>query len=283
MNGHDTDTHLELAALYATGALPELERARFEAHLAEGCAICEAELAALRPVIDALADGVQPVSPSASLRERVLARAQSDSDSPSAATPSLPPRRSAPLWAAAASVLIALGLGAQVFSLRAQLSATDQRSEELARALVTEQETLQQVRAELDEVREARATLTAQVETLEATTRVLTAPATRAVVLAGQGPAAAARARAFLSPDTRTLILYAYDLPELPPDRTYQAWVIPGKTPVPIGVFASGSGGVARLEAAEVSGLEAPVTVAVTIEPLGGLPQPSGPIVLAGK
>ena len=283
MNSRDTDTHLEQAALYAVGALPELERARFEAHLAEGCAICEAELAALRPAIDALADGVEPMAPSAALRERVLARAREDRDSPGAAIAPPRPRRAAPLWAAAASILIALGLGAQVFSLRAQLSATNQRSEELARALLAEQETLQNVRAELDQAREARATLTAQVEKLEATTRVLTAPATRAVVLAGQGPGASARARAFLSPDTRTLILYAYDLPELPPDRTYQAWVIPGKTPVPIGVFASAPGGVARLEAAEVSGLEAPVTVAVTIEPQGGLPQPSGPIVLAGK
>ena len=283
MNGHDTDTHLELAALYAVGALPELERARYEAHLADGCPICEAELAALRPAIDALADGVTPVAPTAALRERLLAQAQADSDEPGGAVASLRSLRSAPLWAAAASVLIALVLGAQVFGLRAQLAGTNQRSEDLARALVAEQETLQKVRAELDEAREARATLTAQVEKLEATTRVLTAPATRAVVLAGRGPAAAARARAFLSPDTRTLILYAYDLPELPPDRTYQAWVIPGKTPVPIGVFASAAGGVARLEAADVSGLEAPVTVAVTIEPQGGLPQPSGPIVLAGK
>ena len=283
MNGQHTDMHLELSALYATGALPELERARFEAHLAEGCAVCEAELAALRPVIDALAAGVQPVSPSASLRERVLARAQAEGESASAAIAAAPPRRAALRWAAAASVLVALGLGAQVVSLRAQLSATNQRSEELARALVSEQQVVQQVRAELDETRAARTTLTAQVEKLEATTRVLTAPATRAVVLAGQGPAATARARAYLSPDTRTLILYAYDLPELPPDRTYQAWVIPGKTPVPIGVFAPESGGVARLEAPDVSGLEAPVTVAVTIEPQGGLPQPSGPIVLAGK
>lgn len=282
MNGHETDTHLEQASLYAVGALPELERARFEAHLAEGCPICEAELAAMRPVVDALADGVAPVAPSAALRERVLARAQ-DGDSPGGAVAPLRPRRAAPLWAAAASILIALGLGVQVFGLHAQLSAANQRSEELARALVAEQETLQKVRAELDESRVARTTLTAQVDKLEATTRVLTAPATRAVVLAGQGPAASARARAFLSPDTHTLILYAYDLPELPPDRTYQAWVIPGKTPVPIGVFVSGSGGVARLEAADVSGLDAPVTVAVTIEPLGGLPQPSGPIVLAGK
>ena len=146
------------------------------------------------------------------------------------------------------------------------------RSDDLDRALAAEQQTLQQVRDELEGARAERAVLTAQVATLEATARVLTAPATRAVALAGQAEGAVARARAFLSPDTRTLIVYAYDLPELPADRTYQAWVIPGSTPVSIGVFIRGSGGVARHEAADVAGLEGPVTVAVTIEPLGGLP-----------
>jgi anti-sigma-K factor RskA len=59
--------------------------------------------------------------------------------------------------------------------------------------------------------------------------------------------------------------------------------VIPGKAPVSIGVFDPEAGGFARHEAPDVAGLEAPLTVAVTIEPRGGLPQPSGPIVLAGR
>jgi hypothetical protein len=35
------DEHLELAAVYALGALDGEDRAHFEAHLAGGCAICE--------------------------------------------------------------------------------------------------------------------------------------------------------------------------------------------------------------------------------------------------
>jgi anti-sigma-K factor RskA len=278
------DAYLELAALYAVGALPELERARFEAHLAEGCAECEAELAALRPAVDALAAVVEPAPPSTDLRARVLALA-APPPAPARDERAAPPRRASrwPLFAAAASVLIAALLGAQVVSLQNSLREAQAQALDLGRALAAEQETLQKVRAELDESRAAQQVLTAQVATLEATARVLTAPSTRTVALAGQGPGASARARAFLSPDTRTLILYAYDLPALPADRTYQAWVIPGKVPVPIGVFDPEVSGFARHEAVEVTGLEAPVTVAVTIEPRGGLPQPSGPIVLAGR
>ena len=289
MNAHDNDAHLELAALYSAGALPELERARFESHLADGCATCEAELAQLRPAIDALVDGVVPVAPRPQLRERLLARAAEAADAAEAGEAprervALPrPRSRVPLFAAAASVALAVGLAAQTFSLSAQLRDAQRRSDDLDRALAAEQQALQQVRVELEGARAERAVLTAQISELEATARVLTAPATRAIALAGQGEGKAARARAFLSPDTRTVILYAYDLPDLPADRAYQAWVIPGKTPVSIGVLGPGSGGVVRHEAAGVAGLEAPVTVAVTIEPLGGLPQPSGPIVLAGR
>ena len=283
MNGHEVDTHLELAALYSVGGLSELERARFESHLADGCAVCEAELAELRPAVDALVDGVVPVAPRPELRERLLARAAEPAPAPRERIAPARTRSRAPLFAAAASVALAVVLGAQMFSLQSQLRDAQRQADDLGRALAAEQQTLQQVRGELESARAERAVLTAQVATLEATARVLTAPATRAVALAGQGEAKAARARAFLSPDTRTLILYAYDLPDLPADRTYQAWVIPGKTPVSIGVFGPGSGGVARHEASDVAGLEAAVTVAVTIEPAGGLPQPSGPIVLAGR
>lgn len=277
------DTFLELAALYGIGALPELERARFEVHLAQGCSVCEAEIAALRPAFDALADAVEPVETRPQLRQRVLAF--SESFATTRRERAAPARRGSPLplLAAAASVAIAALLGAQVVSLRTELHAARAQAADLGRALAAEQETVQQVRGELDAARAAQQLLTAQVATLEATARVLTAPATRAVALAGQGEGAKARARAFLSPDTRTLILYAYDLPELPADRTYQAWVIPGKVPVSIGVLTREAGGFARHEASDVAGLEAPVTVAVTIEPQGGLPQPSGPIVLAGR
>jgi len=170
-----------------------------------------------------------------------------------------------------------------MLSVQAALHDAREQTADLARALAIERETLQKVRIELEDARTEQTALTAQVSTLEATARVLTAPATRTLALAGQGAGATARARAFLSPDTRTLILYAYDLPSLPAERTYQAWVISGKNPVSAGVFAPTLGGVTRHEASDVAGLEAPVTVAVTIEPLGGVPQPSGPIVLAGR
>ena len=59
--------------------------------------------------------------------------------------------------------------------------------------------------------------------------------------------------------------------------------MIVGGEPVSAGVFDVGPGGRGRHEAASLPPIEGPVTIAVTVEPAGGLPKPSGPVVLAGS
>jgi anti-sigma factor RsiW len=65
-----SDIHA-LSGAYAVDALDDLERARFEQHLAE-CADCRAEVASLQEAAGRMADTVAAPAP-ASLRDRVLA------------------------------------------------------------------------------------------------------------------------------------------------------------------------------------------------------------------
>ena len=66
-----TDDIHKLSGAYATDALDDLERARFETHLAS-CEDCRAEVAELREAAARLADTTATPAP-ASLRESVLA------------------------------------------------------------------------------------------------------------------------------------------------------------------------------------------------------------------
>ena len=79
-------------------------------------------------------------------------------------------------------------------------------------------------------------------------------------------------------------MLVVYELPPPPPGRSYQLWVIVGGEPVSAGVFEVDAG---RAQPATrrrtLPPIEGPVTIAVTVEPAGGLPKPSGPMVLAGS
>jgi anti-sigma factor ChrR (cupin superfamily) len=62
----------ELASLYALGTLTPEEKAAFEAHLGAGCAVCVSEVASFRKVTGAIGLSVDPASPQADLRPRLL-------------------------------------------------------------------------------------------------------------------------------------------------------------------------------------------------------------------
>jgi putative transcriptional regulator len=62
----------ELASLYALGAMTQEESAAYEAHLSAGCPVCQAEVGAFREVTGGIALSVEPVTPPAELRERLM-------------------------------------------------------------------------------------------------------------------------------------------------------------------------------------------------------------------
>ena len=101
--------------------------------------------------------------------------------------------------------------------------------------------------------------------------------------LDAQPAAPRARASAFLDSQNGRLFLYVENLDPLPPGQTYQIWLIVDGTPVSAGIFDVQPDGSARLNGEPLPGFEGTVTVAVTVEPEGGVPQPTGPMVLLGS
>lgn len=118
--GPDHDRWQDSAGAYLLGALPENERAGFEAHLA-GCGTCRAEVDALRVAVEALPMSAPPVAPPAALKDRIMVEVRRDADLLAAAGPAADrapePRRRrlgftlrAPLAAALAAGALALGV-----------------------------------------------------------------------------------------------------------------------------------------------------------------------------
>ena len=69
--GHSEDSAAS-AALFALGSLRGEEKAAFEQHVHEGCAVCEQELDGLADVMENLALTATPVEPSGTVRRRLL-------------------------------------------------------------------------------------------------------------------------------------------------------------------------------------------------------------------
>jgi anti-sigma-K factor RskA len=74
-------------------------------------------------------------------------------------------------------------------------------------------------------------------------------------------------------------------LPALPRNKDYQLWVIKGKTPISAGVFSVSdtTANFFRIDGLAVTDPREISAFAVTLEPKGGLPAPTGDMYLAGS
>ena len=146
-------------------------------------------------------------------------------------------------------------------------------------------EQLAQRDAELEEIRvqlsQRGATRTFRTPQDELAT-LLRIPNVRAVSLTGSDMAK--RAAGFLLYDSRTqkIWLYAVNLPECPTGMSYQLWAI-RDTPMSIGTFHMGTGETAHLFVKKELSFTGAKTFAVSLEPSGGRPQPTGPMYLLSR
>lgn len=251
-----SDRHEELVALAALGPLSGQEAADYALLLEEGCADCERLLPELRLAASALSASAPTLRPRPGLRDEILA----------SLGPSRPAaRRSSPAapWAFAAAAALLFGI----------VLYDDAR-----------------LRREREELRAANSDLASKVESSrtelsrrDLRARVLESDDVRMLFLGGQGPQPNARARVFWSEGAKRGVLVAGNLAPLPPDRQYQLWVFADGKPVDAGVFDVDAAGRALFESRDLSAVRSAENFAVTVEPRGGLAQPSGPIVLMGQ
>jgi hypothetical protein len=260
----------DLVAAHALGALDDDERVGLERHLAAGCAVCEPELAAMTRVAEGIALSAPAVEPRAEVRRDVIDRATAPVPfRPRAAAAS---SRQRP-WAVAASIAVLLLAGAVVWAVSLQQKLESERRDRVALAtdLAAARAELTRTQAQLTSGQVERAALLRHLS-------VLGASRLQQVQLAALPPAPSANARMFVDPGSGEAIFSASGLPALPNNRTYQLWFITAGKPVSAGIFDVGSQGTGRVlvQAAPPTG----VIWAVTVEPAGGVPQPTGEMVL---
>lgn len=272
----------EMLPAYALGALDGEDLRELEAHLAAGCPECEGLLRIWQGDVEALAAGAAPpLEPSQLSRERLLrsleprtaARAEAAGPGPAVAPREDRrgrDRRGAPrwLWAAAAALL--------VFAAWAGFDRTRLRGE--VEELSAERDRLAARASELDQ---QLALTQAEAARMAQALQVVAAPGARSIALAGLDPAPGASGRTFVDPASRRAVFYASNLPALEPGKTYQLWFIPeGQAPVSAGVFGVDERGAASVPVEGVAPVDQIQLWAVTVEPAGGVPQPTGAMVL---
>jgi anti-sigma-K factor RskA len=167
---------------------------------------------------------------------------------------------------AAAAVLVAAIMSGVAWQYR----------QDAERARADRQAAVDRVRALEQQVSQ----LQANAATAAHTGAVLAANDLSRVELAGQPPAPGAAGRVFWSP-THGLVFAATNLPPLPPGRVYQLWIV-ADAPISAGIARPGNPGDFSVNAPAAAKDKAKA-FAVTIEPEGGRPAPTGPMFLLGS
>lgn len=217
----------------------------------------------------ALAD-VYATPPPSRLRARVLqaARAEARVRGTGAAA-----RRWRAVGAVAAVAALALG----AFALRTSRVA-DSRTLQLAALARTNGELSARLDAQDRTLAGLREAVAAQAHVL----RVLAGPRTVTAALEPK-EGATGTGRVVVDASTGEGAIVLAGLPPLAPDRAYELWTIRGDgPPEPTGVFTVEAGGAVAARTPAIPRPDEVTAFALSIEPAGGSPSPTGPIVLIG-
>jgi anti-sigma-K factor RskA len=260
----------DLLPLLAAGPLDPSEADAVTRHLESGCPSCAGELAALKAASDLLPWSTSLEEPPPALREKLLRRVRAEDAAIRPAPAPAPSRRIArtPAWiGAAAAAMVAAVAG----SVATYTYVGARHTAEVAALL-----------ARLDRQGAQIVELTRKVEEARGAIRLASAPGVRIADLSGQAERASSSARVFWDPEGASWRLYARQLPRPEPGRTYQLWLITATEKISAGTF---EGGVDEaIGSASLPASAGPiVAMAVTSEPAGGSPQPTGSILLLGK
>ena len=272
---------LDAAAL---DALDPVERDAVLAHVV-GCEICPAELATLHEAASRLAFAAPAVS-SAGSRERIhsrlMARVAADARARGVVPlrpPASPPSSSASSptsgrsgWRRAEWLAVAASV---LFFITGALFANATRDRQnLREALQAELARGQSARTSSDSLRtlvSVRDSMIAGLIGRDVAVMSLTASGAKAPF-----------ARMFWDTTRNTWTLVAHNMPALKAGRTYQLWLVTKTAKISAGTFEA-SNGDAVVRATYPLARDSLQAIAITEEPAGGVPQPTGAMIVAGE
>jgi anti-sigma-K factor RskA len=262
----------ELIDSYVFGILEEGERAAVEAHVHSGCTTCAARLREVGDLSVRLAATVPQREVPAHVKERLLSRVGM-THHPARQRPRAE-GASALAWLRVAWGTAAVAVAAAAFLLW-QTTALRRQLDETSRLLAATSQNTEQMQTEL-------ASMRSELEKYRRAP-LLGEPGIRFVSLDGMDPNPRAFGNVVTRPDRSAGMLYVYRFPMAPEDKEYQLWGLrDGKPPISLGMFSVSTDGTAMLNLETIPAGEEIVGFSVTIEPRGGMPEPTGMMYVKG-
>lgn len=263
----DQDQFEELCAAFVLGALDEADRRLFEEALAEADSDRRQVYDEMCAVALHLPLAAEAHTPPERVKERMIQAVRQSAAAQPADNMSVWDRLAAAVGPAAPRVALSFSVVLVVVIVGLSYYAVTMRS--------TIQDQQQQLTALQDELVQKEALL-----------EVLTAPVIELVIMNGLEVNPSGFGKIIWDPGQGVAILQLANLPPAPSDQDYQLWVIRSGTPVSAGVFdVDDPAGESffRIDTLAETDRQVIDAFAVTIEPAGGVPQPTGDMYLLGN
>ena len=290
----------ELIYLEAAGAEDAAARSVIRDHLAKGCVICQAALAEATAAAAQIPLNLPPCLPSESVKKELMRRIKTATPlSQSERTSATPEPKRMPrkllLWPLVISTSLAAAMFlVAILSLQANENLSREHLKDLT-ALASLQKSFLRDTARLNRLSKQMhdavamekrkiSSLETKLAAAESLKAMIDSPALEMASLHGSAPMRSAWGRVMWNNKMKMWKLCVWNMPHLPKSKTYEVWMITsGGKKMPAGLFNTDD----KTQSALVTPAVPPnkhemAEIAVTIEPAGGSPQPTGAILLAG-
>ncbi len=257
---HKTEYEDQIA-LFALGLLTGYELRKIEEHLATGCEICTALLEDSETVFTNLPYVLKDSPLSPELEDRILDKLDDIEERHGTEGKSFLHdfwKGLSPVWlniGSAVAVAAIIFLFISTLTLQQRLSTQEKNMESLISSLEKEEQIMDYVKN----------------------------PAVSVINLAGTMSELESTGRIFWDTGTSNAILMVSNVPELVPGQTYQFWVVEDGEPHSMGTFTVNQNGEHMMEINCMPEEKGRIEFAVTLEPEGGMPEPTGATYLVGS
>jgi anti-sigma-K factor RskA len=275
----------EVIPIYAIGALDGDELKEFEKHLRAGCSICEELIKENEKLISLIPYSVSGPSPSIKVKERLFEKI--DSREKTAEKPYTLPiwKRVQPLsyglgGVIAAAIMVFLFISN--LSLRGRINDQKVELDKLTTQIASQIDSIKSLKVQLDKNNTELATLSSVIASQREIMDFLGNPNVVVINLVNLQPDLKARARLLWNTENNEGFFYGLNLPQTPVGKTYQLWAIADDKPISIGVFSVDDRGNNTMKLGGLPVADQIQKFAVTLEPTGGVPLPTGEMYLVG-
>jgi hypothetical protein len=261
--------------LYVSDALEADEMMAMRHHLASGCPACSGYLAEAQATFNSIPMGLDPVMPSAGLKQKLMDRVTAEIEKSDAENRQIPDSLPIRLFrmfvpAAVAAGIAIVGTHALMNSKLTEAERRAQRQEALSRQLLVQQA------QEIDSLRQKFQLQTQVVEMLQS-------PDVKLVHLHSTDEQPKAVANLLWDQKHQRWELLTTGMTPPPPGQTYELWFITASGATAAGTFDVDTRGTGVLRVEIPPDLGALKVAAVTNEKIGGVAQPAGKMQIQGS